>query len=36
VLDFLKINSKLAKLEAQEEAVNAQQDTNKKLITNTQ
>jgi hypothetical protein len=32
LLDFLKINCKLEKLEKQEEAVKAQQDANKKLI----
>jgi hypothetical protein len=34
--DFLKINYKLEKLKKQEEAVKAQQDINKKLITEAQ
>jgi hypothetical protein len=36
ILDFLKINRKLEKLKKQEEAVKAQQDANKKLITEAQ
>jgi hypothetical protein len=36
MLDFLKINRELEKLEKQEEAVEAQQDANKKLIAEAQ
>jgi hypothetical protein len=36
VPDFSKINRELTKLEAQEEAVEAQQDTNKKVIADAQ
>jgi hypothetical protein len=36
LLDFLKINYKLEKLEKQEEAIKAQQDADKKLITEAQ
>jgi TfoX/Sxy family transcriptional regulator of competence genes len=36
LLDFSKINHKLEKLKKQEEAIKAQQDANKKLITEAQ